>query len=144
MEQLPSYNRSIGSASTVAVSNQPAINQIGSTHANLPAVTSANVGTATAATASVVYAAGGSGVYHVISGISWSYASGTFTLGNLTCVDSANGIWYNQDITSEGTASIKFDPPVISSNNGSFTITLASGGTSVVGKLNILGHWTTS
>lgn len=95
--------------------------------------------TATAGTATITYAAAGAGVANVISGVVWSY-SGSDTLpkgstpGTLTISDGATAK-LSIDITASGPGFIPITPPIQGTANTAMTVTLSSGGTSVVGKV---------
>ncbi len=94
--------------------------------------------TQTHAAAVVTYAAAGVGVSHSIAGLTWSY-SATVTGGALTVADGSNTI-FSIDITGTGPGTVVFDPPKIGTPNQAMTITLADGGSAVVGKLTVNGH----
>jgi|FLYN01.1.fsa_nt_gi riboflavin biosynthesis pyrimidine reductase len=99
--------------------------------------------TATAAANTAVtltYAAHTDGQAHVVGEIIASY-SAVPTGGNLTIEDGAGTTVFQADITAAGPVAIVFDPPIASRRNTALIITLAAGGTSVVGKLNAR-HWT--
>jgi hypothetical protein len=85
---------------------------------------------------------GAAGTYNVLSGIAWSYNSAP-TGGSVQIVDSSQGTVFSEDVIASGPGSVNFNPPLASTQGGSFTITLTAGGVAVIGKLNILGHWTT-
>lgn len=96
-----------------------------------------------AATAAVVTLnAGGALVANVIAGVAYSY-SATPTGGKLTIADGSETV-LDLDIPAAGEKVINFIPPRKGRPNRSMTITLASGGGSVQGKLAVLGHWTES
>jgi hypothetical protein len=92
-------------------------------------------------TAVVTYAAAGVGLAHIISGIVWSYNPDP-TTGNLKIEDGAGNVIFSTDPTSKGPGFFNFIPCKKGSDNTAMIITLAAGGTGVVGKLSITGHWT--
>lgn len=99
-----------------------------------------NVSAPSAATAAVVtYAATGQG-RHTIQGLAWSY-SATPSGGNITIADSNFGTVLNLDIPTAGVGTLFFPNPLSGDNGASLTITLASGGGTVVGKLTVFGEW---
>lgn len=78
------------------------------------------------------------GTSHVLGGIFWSYNT-TPTNGKLTIADGATTV-FEIDIPTAGAGFIPFLPPRIYTAGNTLTITLAGGGGSVVGKLNV-NHW---
>jgi hypothetical protein len=88
----------------------------------------------------VTYAAAGSGVSHVLGGISWSY-NATPTGGNIKIEDGATTV-LSLDITSAGPGYIPFARAKKGTANTALVVTLAAGGSGVSGKLSILSHWT--
>lgn len=103
-------------------------------------VASANYVTATNAAAVLTYAAAGSGVSHVIGGLVFSY-SGTPTGGSLTITDGGTTV-FSVDITASGPGPIVFPRPMKFAANSAVVVTLAAGGSGVVGKLQTSSKWT--
>ena len=100
----------------------------------------ANVHAPAAATAAgITFAAGGAGVCHVVRGIVASYSAAP-AAGNLKIEDGAGVTVFSVDIPGAGVVEI----PLFGkgSPNTELIITLASGGGAVVGKVNVLAHWT--
>jgi hypothetical protein len=79
-------------------------------------------------------------VYHVISGIAWSYNAAP-TAGRLFIVMNGSTV-FDIDITAAGPGFIPFDPPKRFGVGDAVSVTLAAGGAGVVGTCNVLGHWT--
>lgn len=98
---------------------------------NAPAVDTAAVVTLTA------IAAKG----HVLQQVIYSYHGADPTAGNLIVEDGAGTTVFDIDISSEGEAFLEFSPPIKGSKNTALVVTLAAGGATVTGKLN-LGHYT--
>jgi hypothetical protein len=98
----------------------------------------ADYATATNAAAVVTYAAAGVEIAHSIAGVSWSYSAAP-TGGSLTIADGSNTI-LSVDITAAGPGFLNFSPSKIGTPNQSMTITLAAGGSGIVGKLTVNGH----
>ena len=83
-----------------------------------------------------------SGVMQVIGGVGWSY-SGTGTMaGQLTIQDESENIVFQIDITDTGPGFIPFNPPITTGSGHGITVTLAGGGSSIIGKVNVLSYWT--
>lgn len=79
---------------------------------------------------------------HCISGIAFSYSTTlTTSPGTLTITDGGQTI-FSIDITAPGAGFIEFNPAKKASVNSAMVITLTTGGTSIVGKVSVLGHWT--
>ena len=77
---------------------------------------------------------------HVLQQIVYSY-EGAPTGGNLIVEDGAGTTVFNIDITAEGEAFLTLTPPIKGSKNTLMRVTLAAGGASSTGKVN-LGHYT--
>lgn len=75
---------------------------------------------------------------HSISGVAWSY-SGALTGGKITVKDGSTTI-FEIDITASGPGSVQFPRPKAGSINTDMTITIAAGGSGVVGKVNALNY----
>lgn len=103
-------------------------------------VAAANYATATNAAATLTYAAAGSGVSHVIGGIVFSY-SGTPTGGSLTITDGGVTV-FSVDITASGPGPIVFPRPMKFAANSAVVVTLAAGGSGIVGKVQTSSKWT--
>jgi len=103
-----------------------------------------NIHTPAANTAcKVTFPAGGKGYCHCISGIALSY-NGLPVGGRLTIEDGAGNIIFDVDIIVAGLTQIVFPQCQKGSDNKAFIVTMTAGGSAVVGKLNILNHWTES
>lgn len=97
-------------------------------------------------TAAVITLAAATDQAHVVSGVIYSYAGAAnlpseVAPGRLTIADGSDTI-FDIDIPSSGVFSIQFSPPKQGRAGRAMTITLADGGASVQGKLNLTGHWT--
>lgn len=90
--------------------------------------------------AAVVTYAAVSGSKNSIEGVSWSYSGGTPT-GSLTIEDGSGNVIFSEDITVAGPGFFNFST-LTGTVNTAMIITLAAGGSGVVGKLNVLGHKT--
>jgi hypothetical protein len=101
---------------------------------------STDVATATNAAAAITYGAAGAGARHAISGLCWSY-SGPPTGGGLIVTDGGTTV-FTIDITSAGAGFIPFDPFKLFAVNTDVVVTLAAGGSGVVGKVSVPCHWT--
>lgn len=89
----------------------------------------------------VISYSGSDGILQVIGGIGWSY-SGTGTMaGQLTIEDQSENIVFQVDITDTGPGFIPFNPPITTGSGNSMVVTLAGGGSSITGKVNVLSHW---
>jgi hypothetical protein len=101
----------------------------------------ADYATAAAATAVVVTYAAAVALRHVITGVSVSYSAAP-TGGKLTITDAGVTI-FEVDILLGGPTTIHFfTPKKQAAVNTALVVTLASGAGAVVGKVNVLGHWT--
>lgn len=109
-------------------------------HLPIPFATG-NVAAPVANTNAVVTFAALAGGRHTIEGIAWSY-SGSPTGGNLTITDGNLGTVFNLDVTAAGPGYIPLIPPACGTVNASLVVTLAAGGSGVLGKLTVLGRWT--
>jgi hypothetical protein len=108
--------------------------------ANVP-MSTAFTGTSTSNGAVTVTVAAAAPFYAIISGVCWSYSGGTPT-GSLI-IQVAGTTMFQFDITNNGAGFIPMVPPVRATNTAqNITATLTAGGTSIVGKLNLLGGWT--
>ena len=126
-------------------SGQPAIIQIAADGSLIVGTDSApastgDYATATGASAVITYAAAGAGISHLLSGVAWSYSGVASTPsdtapGTITIADGSNTV-RSFDITKTGTGSIDFVPAIRGTANTAMTVTLSSGGASVVGKIN--------
>ena len=79
-------------------------------------------------------------VYHVITGIAWSYDAAP-TGGRLSIIMNGSTV-FDVDITAAGPGFIPFDPPKRFGVGDAVSVTLAAGGVGITGKCNVLGHWT--
>ena len=93
-----------------------------------------------AATAAVITIAAVAAKQHNIDCVVWSYSAAP-TGGNLKVEDGAGVTVFSMDITSAGAGFIPFNPLMRGSVNTAMIVTLASGGGSVVGKVNVPAHW---
>ena len=102
-----------------------------------------DVSAPSAHTAAVLtYAALGTGVAHVISGLTWSYVgSGTLTGGNIKIAEGGVTL-FSVDVSAQGVGQLNFSPPKVFTPNTELVITLADGGANVTGKLNATDHYT--
>lgn len=99
----------------------------------------ADYATATAAAAVVTYAAVAA-LKHIISGVVASYA-GTTPAGSLKVEDVSGTVVFNVDLDGKGPFVITFPESIkAAAVNTALIVTLASGGTSVVGKVTVFGH----
>jgi hypothetical protein len=80
-------------------------------------------------------------VQHCLAGVAWSFSATPAAAAALQVKDG-NNVLFNIDITAAGPGFIPFTPPKRGSANTVMTITLAAGGSGVVGKVNGVGHWT--
>lgn len=100
-----------------------------------------NYATAAANTAvTITYAASGAQVNrpHAIRGLVWSYSGGT-PVGSLTITEGGTTV-FSIDITSEGPGFINWPLGAGTSSNIELAVTLAAGGSDIVGKLNVLNY----
>jgi len=102
-----------------------------------------NVATGTHVANTVNYPAGGSGVSHLITGVVLSYSGGSVTGGNVQVKDGTNVV-FNLDIVAAGAEKISFNPPLKGSPNTALSVVLADGGSGILGKVNVIGHYTES
>jgi len=103
--------------------------------------TSDSVAGAAGAQAQISYAAGAAGVQHCLGGIAWSYSAAP-TGGGLKIEDGSGNIVFQIDITAAGPGYIPFTPPKKGTAATALIVTLFAPGGAVVGKLNVLNHWT--
>jgi hypothetical protein len=95
------------------------------------------VHTPAADTAAVVtLAAAGAGICNIVHQIVWSYSEMP-TSGNLKVKDGATTI-FSVDVTVGGPGPIRFEPGIKGTVNTAMTITLAAGGGTCVGKVNVI------
>lgn len=101
---------------------------------------SANVNEPVANTAAVLTYVAVATLKHVIRGVAWSY-DGAPTGGNLKIEDVSGTTVFSIDIIAGGPDLI---PVQLKANavNTAMIITLAAGGGGIVGKVNVLEHWT--
>jgi hypothetical protein len=90
---------------------------------------------ATHSAATITYAAAGAGKVNVISGLYWSFSGTPAAATNLQISDGSNVI-FSIDITAAGAGFIPFNPPKKGTANTAMTITLADGGSGIVGRVN--------
>jgi hypothetical protein len=105
---------------------------------NLP-VASGDYATGTNAAAIISLPAAGGGRNHVVTGITCGYSS-TPTSGSIKIEDGSGVVVFKAPISSGGSNTINFYPPKIGSSNTAMIITLAAGGSGVVGDLNVIGR----
>ena len=91
-------------------------------------------------TAAVITLAATAGVSHVVTGVAVSYSAAP-TGGRLTITDGGVTVW-DTDITASGILIISFPRPRKFGSGNAVVITLAAAGAAVVGKVNLLNHWT--
>lgn len=97
--------------------------------------TTNDTATSTAAAAvSITYAAV-VGMSHVVHGLIVSYSSGTAT-GELKIEDGSGTTVFSVVLPAAGIYTIPLDTPLCGSKNTALVITLAAGGSGVIGKLN--------
>lgn len=82
----------------------------------------------------------GAGVRQVISSVEWSYVGDTPSGGSLSITDDGTSVWAI-GISDEGPGFFQWVPPKRFGDNTDVVITLAAGGSDVIGNLNIHG-WT--
>lgn len=92
--------------------------------------------TAAANTAVVQTYTAETGRQHVLAAVLASYSAAP-TGGRLTIEDAAGNVVFDADIIAGGLTPFYFDPPLAGSPGAALIITLAAGGGSVVGKLNL-------
>lgn len=78
---------------------------------------------------------------HVLQQVTYSYHGAAPTAGSLIVEDGLGTTVFDVDITNAGEASLEFNPPIKGSKNTALVITLAAGGATVTGKVNV-GHYT--
>lgn len=106
-------------------------------------VAAGDVNEPAANTAAVVtYTAVGS-QKHVIGGVAWSYSAAP-TGGGLIIEDGSGTTIYSISITAAGPGSMAFSPAKKGTAGTAMIVTLAAPGGTVVGKVNVLSHWTTT
>jgi hypothetical protein len=128
------YGAVSGSELQVDVVSQP--NAV----ATARAAAAANMNAPAANTAAVVTkAAAGAGVANVVAGVYWSYDAEP-TGGSLT-ITSGGVTVFQLSITAAGPGFLPFTPPLKGGANEAVVATLAAGGESVTGKVN-LHTWT--
>ncbi len=98
---------------------------------------STNCVSGTNAAAVVTLAAAGSAFCNAISGVAVSY-SGTPT-GGYVKVQNGSAVVFDVDIAAGGPTIIDFGSLLVGSANTAMTITLAAGGSGIVGRLTPLG-----
>lgn len=89
--------------------------------------------------AAVVTVAAVAAKCHAVSGVAWSY-SGSPTSGSLTIENGSGTTVFSLDITAAGPGSVLFGKPMRGAANTALIVTLAAGGSGVVGKVNLLGY----
>lgn len=97
--------------------------------------TTADTATAAANTADTLTYAAIDGLHHALQSLIVSY-SGTPTGGNVKVEDGAGTTVFSCDITAAGPTIIPFPRPLMGSQNKALVITLAAGGSGVVGRIN--------
>ena len=107
----------------------------------MPQPLAGGTASATHAAATLSFLSAGTGNSHAIDaggGIAFSYGgSGTLSGGNLQISDGSNVV-LTIDIANLGSYFLPY--PAIFTPGQALTITLADGGASVLGKVNIVGH----
>ena len=83
----------------------------------------------------VTLSAGGSGVFNVLGGVYWSY-SGDPSGGSLTITDGGSTV-FKVDITKGGPGFFPFNPLLTGGDNAAVVATLAAGGSSISGIVNV-------
>lgn len=96
----------------------------------------ANTATATNASVSVTYSAAGAGLCHAIDGVVASLSIDPAAAVSLTVQDGSNTV-FQTHLTRSGPAPINY--PLRGTANTSMTITLAAGGSNVIGCVNVTG-----
>jgi hypothetical protein len=94
---------------------------------------------ATAAVATLSASDVDAGECWVLASVTYSYDAGGTVAGSLT-IACGSDTW-KVDIASAGVAEITFDPPFKFAADTAVTITLASGGSGVSGKINARNSW---
>jgi len=103
---------------------------------SLPA-NAANYGTGTNTSVAVAYTAIPNSC-HTITGVVWSYSADP-TGGNLLVQDGSNTV-FCVDVIHGGGEGLQFIPPIKGTVGNAMTITLAAGGSGIVGRVSVLGH----
>lgn len=85
-------------------------------------------------TAAVLTYSAVAGKRHVLDGVTWSY-SGAPTGGRIT-ITSAGVTVFDVDVTAGGPGYLPFPRPLAGLVNAALVVTLAAGGSGVVGKIN--------
>lgn len=97
--------------------------------------TTADTETSAADTAVAITYAAVAGIAHALHSLIVSYSGGTAT-GELKVEDGAGVTVFSVVLPAAGIHIIPFDSPLCGSKNTALVITLAAGGTSVIGKIN--------
>lgn len=103
-----------------------------------------NTATATDAAATLTYYGIDDGVSCLgIYGVAWSYSGGTPAGGNLQIADG-DTVVFDIDLPAEATNDdLIFPSPFVCLSGNNLVITLASGGSDIVGKVNGIGPFVT-
>jgi hypothetical protein len=139
------YKKIAGTETICGPGVQQKYQDTGDGHALVVSSTARAMGTSkthapAADTAAVVtLAAAGEGVSHVITGIYFGYDD-TPTGGSLTVTDGGSTV-FQIPVTAAGAGFIPFDPPLKGTANSEVVVTLAAGGGSVSGAVNV-NCWT--
>lgn len=76
----------------------------------------------------------------ILSQVFYSY-SGVPVGGNVTISDGSSNTYFNLDVTASGAGTpITFAIPLAGATNSNVVVTLASGGASITGKLNLVAY----
>jgi len=105
----------------------------------LPAESKASDSETAAAATAVIITYSANAERHVIGQIIVSYNPAPAP-GRLTIEDGSGVIVFDVDILVSGVTNIPFHPPIAGTPNTAMIVTLASGGGTSVGKLNVR-HW---
>lgn len=92
------------------------------------------------ATAAVVEYDAVEGECHCISGLAWSYSGAP--VGGRISIEVGAEVVFDVGVTAAGAGVIEFKVAKKGAAGEAMTITLASGGGGISGKLSILAHWT--
>lgn len=108
-------------------------------------VTAPNYATATHAVTVLTYYGIDDGVScRGLYGVAWSYTGGTPAGGNLLVQDGAITV-LNLDLPATAISDrIVFPTPYVAAQGNNLTVTLADGGSGIVGKVNGIGQFTTA
>jgi hypothetical protein len=98
--------------------------------------TTADTATSTANAAAAITYAAAPGFQHGVHALVVSYAGGTAS-GSVKIEDAAGTVVFFADIPAAGIYSIPFPAPLVGTKGAAMVVTLAAGGSGVVGKLNI-------